>query len=333
MKQLVFALCLTLVLLSCSRNPLKIKVSDVSVNVKIKHLDVDLLPLTRDQLKAAVPDLKKKYKEFFDIFTYQMIAIGGTDQENFPDLLWSFVSDSALIRKLVPAVAEKIDTLRLRKELEEAFRHYKYYLPQKEIPVIYTCISGLNQSVVLANQLIGVSLDKYLGASSPFYVRLGLPVYKRRNMNQDRMVPDMMYAWAGSEWPASDKSNSMLSQMIQEGKLMYFVDAMLPDLNDTLKMGYTKKQIDYCIKNEAAMWTFLAEHKLLFTTDRMNIKRFTDEGPYTSAFGQQSPSRTGIWIGWQIVRSYMKQHPEMKLSDLMAIQDSQLILNQSSYQP
>jgi hypothetical protein len=262
-----------------------------------------------------------------------MIAIGGTDQENFPDLLYSFISDTVLIRKLVPQVAEKIDTLRLRKELDLAFRHYKYYFPQKEIPVIYTCISGLNQSVVIADKLIGVSLDKYLGSASPFYVRMGLPVYKRRSMNQTRLVPDIMYAWVMTEWPKSDNANSMLSQMIQEGKQMYFVDAMLPDLNDTLKMGYTKKQIDFCRKNEASLWTYLAEHKLLYTTDRMSIKRFTDDGPNTSAFGDQSPSRAGVWIGWQIVRSYMKQHPEVKLADLLANQDFQMILNQSNYQP
>lgn len=333
MKQLVFALGLSFILFSCSRNPLKINVSDVSVDLRIKHLDADLQGMDNDRLKVAIPDLKKKYGEFFDIFTYQMIAVGGTDQENFPDLLYSFVSDTVLIRKLVPQVAEKIDTLRLRKELDLAFRHYKYYFPQKEIPVIYTCISGLNQSVVIANNLIGISLDKYLGSGSPFYVRMGLPVYKRRNMNQSRLVPDMMVAWVMAEWPKSNNANSMLSEMIQEGKQMYFVDAMLPELNDTLKMGYTKNQIDFCRKNEASMWTFLAEHKLLFTTDRMNIKRFIDDGPYTSAFGEQSPSRTGVWIGWQIVRSYMKQHPEVKLADLLANQDFQMILNQSNYQP
>ena len=333
MKQLVFALGLSFILFSCSHNPLKINVSDVSVDLRIKHLDADLQGMDNDRLKVAIPDLKKKYGEFFDIFTYQMIAVGGTDQENFPDLLYSFVSDTVLIRKLVPQVAEKIDTLRLRKELDLAFRHYKYYFPQKEIPVIYTCISGLNQSVVIANNLIGISLDKYLGSGSPFYVRMGLPVYKRRNMNQSRLVPDMMVAWVMAEWPKSNNANSMLSEMIQEGKQMYFVDAMLPELNDTLKMGYTKNQIDFCRKNEASMWTFLAEHKLLFTTDRMNIKRFIDDGPYTSAFGEQSPSRTGVWIGWQIVRSYMKQHPEVKLADLLANQDFQMILNQSNYQP
>ena len=332
MKQIVGLLCLVLLIVSCTRNPLKINVSDVSVNLKIKHLDIDLLDTKPEQMLASVPKLKHKYGDFFDIFTYRMIGIGGSEQEKFPEMLNSFVSDT-LIQHLKVSVSEKVDTIRFRKDLETAFKHYKHYFPEKEIPVIYTCISGLNQSVVTADQLIGLSLDIYLGAESPFYERLGLPAYKRRNMHPAKIVPDMMYAWAVTEWPKTDQAGNLLSQMIQEGKTMYFVDAMFPEMHDSLKIGFTGKQLDFCKKDEAAMWTYLAEHKLLFTTDHMNIKRFIDDGPYTAAFSEVSPARTGVWIGWQIVRSYMKQHPEIKLAGLMKNNDFQAILNQSGYQP
>jgi len=332
MKQFVCLICLMVLVFSCTRNPLEINVSNVSVDLKIKHLDVDLLKLHQAEMPSALPKLKVSYKEFFDIFTYRMIGIGGSEQENFPALLYAFVSDT-LIRNLEPIVAQTIDTLQLRKDLELAFRHYKYYFPQKEIPVIYTCISGFNQSVVTADRVLGVSLDKYLGVNSPFYARLGLSVYKRKNMHPQKMVPDMMYAWATTEWPKAIEGNSLLSQMIQEGKGMYFVDAMMPDLADTLKIGFTRRQLDFCKKNEATMWTYLAEHKQLFTTDRMSIKRFMDDGPFTSAFTDESPGRAGVWIGWQIVRSYMKQNNKVKLANLMEMTDYQSILNKSGYQP
>jgi hypothetical protein len=81
------------------------------------------------------------------------------------------------------------------------------------------------------------------------------------------------------------------------------------------------------------MWAYLAEHKLLFSTVRMDIKRFIDDGPYTSVFTDQSPARTGVWLGWQIVRSYMKENPEVKLAELLNNADFQSILNNSGYQP
>ena len=332
MKRFFLLLCFTVILISCTRNPLKINVSTISVDLKIKHLDVDLLKLKQDQVVAAIPVLKSSHGEFFDLFTYRMINIGGTEQENFPEMLYSFVSDT-LIRELETNVAENLDTIQLRKDLELAFRHYKYYFPEKEIPVVYTCISGLNQSVVTAEKLIGISLDKYLGTNSRFYKQLGLPVYKRRNMHPEKIVPDAMYAWAVTEWPKSDNANNLLSQMIHEGKMLYFMDAMLPEISDTLKIGFTKKQLDYCRKNEASMWTFMAEQKLLFSTDRMSIKRFIDDGPYTTPFTDQSPARTGAWLGWQIVRSYMNQNKDVELADLINNADFQMILNQSGYRP
>lgn len=332
MKRYFLLLCFTVILISCTRNPLKINVSTISVDLKIKHLDVDLLKLKQNEMVAAIPVLKSSHGEFFDLFTYRMINIGGTEQENFPEMLYSFVSDT-LIRELEINVAENIDTVKFRKDLELAFRHYKYYFPQKEIPVVYTCISGLNQSVATAEKLIGISLDKYQGTNSRFYRQLGLPVYKRRNMHPEKIVPDAMYAWAVTEWPKSDNANNLLSQMIHEGKMLYFMDAMLPEISDTLKIGFTKKQLDYCRKNEASMWTFMAEQKLLFSTDRMSIKRFIGDGPYTTPFTDQSPARTGAWLGWQIIRSYMNQNKDVELADLMNNTDFQVILNQSGYRP
>lgn len=331
-KKFIFLIGFVALLASCSHNPLKIDVSGVKVDLKIRHLEMDLLSKNPQELQNIIPELKKSYGDFFNIFTYQMIAIGGTDQPNFDELLNKFVTDT-LIQDLKKKVPETIDTTKLRDELADAFKHYRYYFPEKKIPVVYTCISGFNQSVVTSTNLIGVSLDKYMGAGNEYYRELGLPGYKRRNMTFQRIVPEMMYAWAVTEWPKPDKAENLLTQMIYEGAMMYFVDAMLPDLNDTLKMGYTKRQLDFCKANEAGMWTYLAEHKLLFTTSRMSVKRFMDDGPYTSSFTEKSPGRAGAWLGWQIVRSYMKKHPDVKLPDLLKNQDYQGILNQSGYQP
>jgi gliding motility-associated lipoprotein GldB len=332
MRKLIFFLLIVSGLVSCKRNPMKVDVSNISIHLKIKHLDADLLNLKADEIATAIPSLKNSYGDFFDIFTYQMIAIGGTDQSNFTQMLNSFITDT-IVQQAKASVAQNIDTLRFRKELETAFKHYKYYFPEKEIPAIYTCISGFNQSIVVAQNLLGVSLDNYLGSQSQFYEKLGLPAYKRRNMRSEKLVPEIMQAWADTEWPRPDKENTLFSNMIQQGKVLYFLDAMFPEMNDTLKIGYTEKQMVFCRKNETKMWTYLAEHKMLFTTDRMSIKRFIDDAPYTASFSEESPGRSGAWIGWQIVRAYMKSHPEVKLPNLMNNPNFQEILNQSGYQP
>lgn len=332
MKRFFAFACLVVLLFSCNRNPLKINTSGISVDLKIKHFSTDLAKIKPTDLQQSVPLLKSKYGEFFDIFTYRMIGIGGAELESFYTDFQSFMTDT-LITSLNKKATELVDTTQLREELLTTFRHYKYYFPEKPVPTIYTCISGFNQSVVTAENLIGISLDKYMGVDCNYYQQLGLPVYKRRNMHPEKITSDVMYAWAVTEWPKTDNANNLLSHMIYEGKLMYFIDAMLPHLHDSLKIGFTRQQLDFCKNGEATMWAYLAEHKLLFSTNRMDIKRFIDDGPYTSVFTDQSPARTGVWMGWQIVRSYMNQNPEVKLADLMNDNNFQSILNNSGYQP
>jgi len=65
----------------------------------------------------------------------------------------------------------------------------------------------------------------------------------------------------------------------------------------------------------------------------MNIVRFIGPAPFTSSFTNDSPGRTGSWLGWQIVRKYMKKNPEITLPELMKDDDYQKILNDSGYSP
>jgi len=65
----------------------------------------------------------------------------------------------------------------------------------------------------------------------------------------------------------------------------------------------------------------------------MDIIRYINASPTTSGFPLDSPGRTGVWIGWQIVRKYMKNFPETTLSELMQNSDYQQILNDSKYFP
>jgi len=81
------------------------------------------------------------------------------------------------------------------------------------------------------------------------------------------------------------------------------------------------------------MWNYLVENKLLFSTKQMDIVRYITDGPTTTVFPQESPARTGVWLGRQIIRSYMRHNPGVSLPQLMANNDYQQILNASVYTP
>jgi len=61
--------------------------------------------------------------------------------------------------------------------------------------------------------------------------------------------------------------------------------------------------------------------------------KYINPAPFTSYFPEESPGRTGIWLGWQIIRSYMDKNQDITLPQLMDNFDVQGILEKSGYRP
>jgi len=330
----VFRLILVLIIItSCQRNPLKVDVSGVDLKLTIKRLDRDIFSVTPDNRLTTIPILKQKYGSFFDAYNENVISIGNTSDSSYASYLNTFLTDSMRVQSKLKIDSVFNNMADIEKKLEDGFRHYKYYFPGKTIPKVFTIISGFNQSVVMTSEAIGISLDNYLGAGCPFYMMLAIPKYKRENMFSAKIPTDVLYNWAISEFVFDETKNDLISNMVYQGKMLYFLDAMFPKEPDYLKIGYQPEQIEWCSKNESGMWTYLVEHRLLFNTDRMNIVRFIGPTPFTSVFTNDSPGRTGTWLGWQIVRKYMKKNPDVILQSLMSNNDYQKILNDSGYSP
>jgi len=108
---------------------------------------------------------------------------------------------------------------------------------------------------------------------------------------------------------------------------------MMTREKDETIMGYSPKQLKWCEMNEASMWAWLIEHKLLFKTDYMTINKLTRDAPFTGYFSRESPGRAANWIGWQIIKNYMSRHRDVTLPDLMDSYDYREILNRSGYDP
>jgi hypothetical protein len=281
-----------------------------------------------------VAELRRKYPGFFDLFTYKVIQIGGITDMQFFTGLSQFLTDTLILNVKTETENKFSEFSSIENELKQAFKYYQHHFPNKQLPAIYTCISGFNQSVVTADKMIGIGLDKYLGRDCKWYLKLNsTPQYKILNMHPAKIVSDVAYAWGMTEFDNNSNATTLLDNMIYQGKLMYFVDALLPNMHDTLKIGYTAKQLKWCKMNEALMWASLIENKMLYSNKRMDIIRYTSQAPTTSGFPLDSPGRTGVWLGWQIVRKYMMKFPETTLESLMQNTDYQKILNDSKYYP
>jgi hypothetical protein len=180
---------------------------------------------------------------------------------------------------------------------------------------------------------MSISLDKYLGVGYKYYQMLRTPAYIERNMHPAKIPSDVMLAYAMTEFEYKPLTDHLLSQMLYYGKIHLFLDAMMPEEPDSLKWGYTQKQLDWCIKNEQKMWLVLVDEKALFSSSYKEINRYINPGPFTPAFPKYSPGGVGQWIGYRIVESYLKKNPQVTLQTLMDENDYQKILNLSKYKP
>ena len=322
-----------LMLFSCNQTSRDADISDIKVNISIKRFEKDLFEADPSQIENLIPVLKKKYGRFFQIFNHRLIGIGSDKNPDYPKYLQEFMTDYLNFQIYERTIEAFPDTDFLEAELEDAFRHYHYYFPDMQIPEIVTYVSGINLSTVSDSALLGIGLDDYLGVDEPLYKQLGIYQYLIRNMYKERIATDCMHLWAMTEFPFNDSINNLVCNMIYEGSVIYFTEKMIPDAPDTLKWGFTGIETDFCRNNEKQMWSYLVENKLLFNSDRFTIDKFIREGPFTKDFSTESPARAAVWIGYNIVASYMKRHKEYGLRDLMTERDYQKILNDSFYNP
>lgn len=305
------------------------------INIHIDRFEEDLFSIDLYHLSDSIPYLQKKYPDFFPLFTYQVISIGGPDEPEFPNRLLAFVSDftnyrvSKRVKEIFP------DMSLYEHELSAAFSGFKAVFPEMPIPRIITCITGFNQSVITADSVLAISLDKYLGSDDEFYNLIYPPVpeYLRRIMRPEKIPSDVLQAWIMTNFDYNTERNDLLSAMIYNGRAIYCVKQLIPEAPDTLLWGFTNKQLTFCENNEREMWEYLVEYKKLFITDQFILNQFINPAPFTKDFRQDSPGRAVVWMGYRIVDSYMKHNREITLQELMKETDCQKILNLSKYNP
>ena len=325
---------IALLITSCTkRDDRKIDVSEIEVKIEIKRLDKDIFEIDLGNVPQAVSDLINKYGEFFELYNARVINLGNPYSSSYSETLTGFVTDYTMNKVYKKTMEVFPDLNILESELEDAFKRYKYYLPERNAPAFYTYIGGFNQSIVVSDSILGIGIDKYLGSDCVFYDRLGIANYLQYNMIPEMISLDAVKAWTLTEFPYNDSVDNAINNIIYHGKIQYFLDVMFPEKADSLKCGFSGEEIRWCINNEKEMWDYLIDQKLLFSTDYMLINKLVNPAPFTSGFPNESPGRATVWLGWNIVDAYMKRQTDISVKDLMLENDYQKILSESRYEP
>ena len=318
---------------SCKQcNEKKIRISkkelpkEDTLNIKIHRYEKALFGV---ELKNLKQELKKLCPEFVFFLNENL-----DDTTNLIQIR-AYLTDPLILSLYNDCGKFYPDIKDLEIQFSQAFRYLKYYFPDKKIPEVYTYISGLdfNSPVKYLDSVLIVALDMYFGSTYKQYKMLGQPIYRQQYFRKDFILPDCIREIAKTMIDNTMENKKFIDYIVYEGKIQYFLDAMLPDTPDSIKIKYSPSQLEWCYKNESKIWSYIIEKKILYSTDHNILTKMCNDGPFTSAFSKQSPARIGNWIGWQIVRSYMENNKKITLKEFFTNQDGQDILMKSKYKP
>lgn len=317
MTKKYFTIVLLVVLMvSCDKkSKVEKAVEAIPVALKVDRFDQAFFEAKPNELA----NLKAEYPFFFP--------------EGTPDAVWIDKMQNKDWRALYAEVQKKFpDFNQQTTEIEDLFKHFKYYFPETVMPKIYTVIAEMdyhNKAIYADDKLI-IALELYLGKSHQFYT---FPEYLKQNFEERQMMPDIVSSFAVRKIPPPTEK-TLLANMIYYGKELYMKDIMLPDYTDAEKMGYTPEQITWSQENESYIWRYFIEEDLLFSTDAKLENRFVNMAPFSKFYleiDNESPGRIGQWIGWQIVRSFMENN-EVSLQEMLKM-DAKQIFERSKYKP
>ncbi len=318
--------------------PVRTEVPDMALQLPIRHFEKAIFDRKVDFDSLAIQDLRKEYGSFFDIWCYRLAGFIAPGRTKVPDAEIAVALNRYRNDKYIRLVYEDCskaypDMAEVQKELEDVFKRYSEAFPGRPTPKLITYVSPFTSNVMAMDSVLGIGLHFYLGSDYKYYPSLQLPQYMIKKFRREYIIPDAVRGWIDSEYSTDSSYKDFLHQMVYEGKLLYAADVLIPDLDDTLKIGYSAAQLNWAYANESKIWSAFIGEQIIYSRNPGMYMKFINDGNTTSGFPKEAPSKLGPFIGWQIVRSFMKNHPDLKPADLFRLQDAQLILSQSSYKP
>ena len=140
--------------------------------------------------------------------------------------------------------------------------------------------SGFNYGVIVQDSIVAVGLDFYLGENSIFYKRLNDPEYLKYQKQSKFLVPNIMEAWYDSFFSYTNMNINFISELIYKGKIMFLLSETVEEISFDRLLRYSKSDLDWCIKNEAAIWAFLIDNDLLFSTQQKDYRTYLNHAQF-----------------------------------------------------
>ena len=296
--------------------------------VKFRRFEQLLFETPADQLATEMKAHEAEYRS-------ELLVLYPDDPE-FMQMTQEYVADPVM--RDIYHITDSLyrDLSDVEHQLGRALgRAYRLCPKMQHVERFYTSVTGdfnYNWRVYGNCSDLCVCLDQYALGAMGKYQWFGTPAYLLRTLKREYIVPDCMYTLAGLYLGRPEGEQTLLDHAVADGKKLYFLEKTLPGTADTLLLRYTAEQLQWMKDNERNVWGWLIQNKMLYSTDQSAYRNLLGDAPHTNAFGNESAPRTASYIGWQIVRAYMKKS-HCTMQELLDEADSRKILITSGWRP
>ena len=347
MKKHFFLLqLLGLCLFACNSGPSIPDVSNLKAELTTERFEQDFFNIDTNNVYNSLRALQLKYPNFLNDYVVNILGIPllPTPDTTVDRLIRKFIADYRPIKDTSDIVFRSIDET--TKRVKEGLRFAKYYFPNYKLPQkLITYIGPMDAyfqgslggySDIITNEGLAVGLQLHLGRNYSLYrSEMGqelYPTYISRRFEPAYIPVNCMKNIIDDLFPEKGNETALIDGMVEKGKRLYVLDRLLPYTADTLKIGYTKRQLEGCYANEANIWDLFLRNNFIYSIDPAVNKNYIQDGPKTEELGDASPGFIGLFVGWQIVKKYMSKNSDVTLTQLMQMSNRK-IFEESKYKP
>ena len=293
---------------------------DKKVSFKDKKIEVVRFEkLFYNSDSADLNQIKNKYPFFFP--------------DSYHDSVWLNRLQDPIQLEIFNEITMQYDSvIFLETGFFKFFKRHKELVDKFTTPKVITVNTDIDyrNKVILADSLLLIGLDNYLGPNHKFYD--GIPEYIKEDFTIPGIFSDVAEKFAFSNIPRIE-FYTFLDKIIYYGKVLYYKDFTL-DIEDRYKIGYSKVKMKWAKENEYFVWTYFIENNILFNPDNNLMNQFIFDAPFSKFYleiDNESSEKIGKYIGWQIVKSYMNNN-DVSLTELLKTSPTD-IYNKSKYKP
>lgn len=338
--RLLLCFVIAVAFFSCQDHSNNPDVSHIEMKLLTKRFEKDLFSLDQSDIAVKLDTLIAQYPDFGENF---MLNILNADPK------WSNDTIANYVNGFVQAYRSLYDTTQLifkdfsvyENEIKKSMQLFRHYFPNDsnyKLPTeIITYIGPLDgYGDVLTENAFVVGLQHHLGKNATYYqsewFNETYPAYISNRFEPSYIAINCIKNLLSDRYPESSENQSLSIQMIEKGKRLYLLQQLLPSKKDYQLIGYTEKQMTDCYAHEAAIWNLFIKNDLLQNQDFNFIKNYIGESPKTQELGDASPGNIGAFVGWQIVKKFMKKNTSVSLTELMKTK-AETILEKTKYKP